>query len=130
MSSEERFTKITKHFFDTYALIEIYEGKEAYSEYVSVSFFTTLLNLFEFHQYLLRKVGEKEADDDAGILLPHLVDLGFENIEHASKFRTKNKGKNFSMVDCIGYVYAKDNDLIFVTGDREFYGFENVTFVK
>lgn len=34
------------------------------------------------------------------------------------------------MVDCIGYVYAKENGLRFVTGDKEFEGMENVEFVK
>jgi len=46
------------------------------------------------------------------------------------KFRKKNKKRNLSYTDCIGYVYATENDLIFLTGDKEFENLENVEFVK
>ena len=47
----------------------------------------------------------------------------------ASKFRKLHSSKDFSMTDCIGYAYAKEKGLTFVTGDEEFKGFENVEFV-
>ena len=34
------------------------------------------------------------------------------------------------MTDCIGYIIAKRLGMKFLTGDKEFEGFENVEFVK
>ena len=34
------------------------------------------------------------------------------------------------MTDCIGYIFAKEKGLVFLTGDGMFKGFENVEFVK
>ncbi|MAG16147.1 hypothetical protein CMO88_03735 [Candidatus Woesearchaeota archaeon] len=130
MNSEEHFTKTNKYFFDTYALIEIYEGNEVYAKYAGVDFFLTELNLFEFHYYLLRKVIANNADTDAQQLLRHLADFNFELVKQASKFRLKNKKKDLSMTDCIGYIYACENNLVFLTGDKEFKGMPNVEFVK
>jgi predicted nucleic acid-binding protein len=46
------------------------------------------------------------------------------------KFRKKNKKRNLSYADCIGYIYALKNNLIFLTGDKEFEDLKNVEFVK
>ncbi len=40
------------------------------------------------------------------------------------------KKPRLSYVDCIGYVYAKHNNVPFLTGDREFAKMDNVEFVK
>jgi len=45
-------------------------------------------------------------------------------------FKYENKNKNFSFIDCVGYVLAKENNLIFLTGDRAFRGMMNVELVK
>ena len=131
MNSGEHFTRSSgiTYFFDTYGLVEIYESSPRYADYVEAAFFTTMLNLFEFHQYLLR-VNEKDADADATRLLPHVTDFSFEVMKEASKFRKQHKGKNLSMADCIGYILAKEKGLMFLTGDSMFEGLENVEFVK
>lgn len=130
MNSEERSTKNTKYFFDTYALVEIYEGNEAFAKYFDSSFFMTKLNLFEFHYYLLRKSGEKEADEVAGGFSPNIRDFDERIIKQASRFRLLHRSRNLSMTDCIGYIYAKENGMKFLTGDTEFRKMENVEFVK
>ena len=130
MNSEERYTGKVRYFFDTYALIEIYEGSQRYASYAEAVFFVTKLNLFEFHQYLLRKNGEKIADEDVEILMPHLTDFSMEIVKKASKFRRQNRDKNLSMTDCVGYVYARENNLLFLTGDNGFQKMENIEFVK
>ncbi len=133
MSSEERFIgsrESKTYFFDTYALVEIYESNPRYADFLEAAFFTTMLNLFEFHQYLLKVVGERGADEDVAKLLSHVTNFGLETVKNASKFRVRHKSKNISMTDCIGYVYAKQNGLIFLTGDNAFSGVENVEFVK
>ncbi len=46
------------------------------------------------------------------------------------EFRFINKNKNFSFVDCASYMCAKENNLIFLTGDKEFEDLPNAEFVK
>lgn len=130
MNSEEHSTKSTKFFFDTYTIVEIYEGNAAFAKYFSTPFFTTKLNLFELHQYFLRAGNETFADAEIEKYAPHLQDFGLEIIRKASRFRKHHSNKNLSMTDCIGYTYAKENGLVFVTGDGEFKDFENVEFVQ
>ncbi|MBI2144409.1 PIN domain-containing protein [Candidatus Woesearchaeota archaeon] len=130
MNSEERSTKSGKFFFDTYAIIEIYEGDVAFAKYAGMAFFTTKLNLFELHQYFLRSGNEMFADAEIEKYAPHLQSFDVEMIKKASKFRKKHKGENLSMTDCIGYVSAKEKGLVFLTGDSMFEGLENVEFVK
>ena len=48
----------------------------------------------------------------------------------AVKFRQENKKENLSFFDCVGYVYALENNMNFVTGDKEFKNKDNVEFVK
>jgi len=45
-------------------------------------------------------------------------------------FRALNKKRNLSYVDCIGYIIAKQRNIKFLTGDKEFEYMENVEFVK
>lgn len=130
MSSEEHSTKSTKFFFDSYAIIEIYEGNTAYAKYEGMPFFTTKLNLFELHQYFLRAGNETFADTEVEKYAPHLQDFGLEIIKKASRFRKRHSGKNLSMTDCVGYIFAKEKGLVFLTGDGMFEGLENVEFVK
>lgn len=131
MNSEEPSTKSTTDFFlDTYAIVEIARKNPNYEKFLNKPFVITKLNLFEFHQYLVRAKGEAYADELIESYLPNVMEYDVEIIKKASKFRVENTSKNLSMTDCIGYVYAKENGLVFVTGDGEFKGFENVEFVQ
>jgi len=49
-------------------------------------------------------------------------------IINAIKFRQKYKNRDLSYSDCIEYIYAKENGLIFLTGNKEFKGLDNVEF--
>ena len=42
----------------------------------------------------------------------------------------ENKKQNMSFFDCVGYVYARENNIKFVTGDKEFEKKEGVLFIK
>lgn len=130
MNSEEPSTGNIRYFFDTYALIEIFEGNQSYLKYVDKPFFITLLNFFEMHQYLLKIGNELFADEKAEIYVQHIQELNPALALKASKFRKQHKGKNLSMTDCIGYIFAKEKGLVFLTGDGMFEGIENVEFVK
>ena len=47
----------------------------------------------------------------------------------AQNFRFSNKQKNISFFDGVGYCYAEENNLLFVTGDREFKSMKGVKFI-
>jgi predicted nucleic acid-binding protein len=49
---------------------------------------------------------------------------------NAAKFRVDNNKQNLSFFDCIGYMYALDNDMRFVTSDKEFESKEGVEFIR
>lgn len=73
---------------------------------------------------------ENEADAEEKGLSSQITEFGIEIVNKASKFRYQNRRKKLSMTDCIGYIYAKENNLVFLTGDKEFNGLPNVEFVK
>lgn len=121
---------MTRYFFDTYAIIEILEGNSKYEHYTEVEYVITQLNLIEFHYYMLRRFGEAAAEAALRKVSKNVVFLTDEIITAANKFRLKNKPKEFSTADCIGYAYARENGLLFLTGDNEFEGLHGVEFAS
>lgn len=118
------------YFFDTYAIIEILKGNPKYAHYTEVDYAITNLNLIELHYYVLRTFGETAAEVATSKALKNVVPFNTAIITSANKFRLKNKLKEFSTADCIGYAYALQNSLLFVTGDKEFEGLSGVEFVR
>ena len=58
------------------------------------------------------------------------IDFDINVIKEAAKLRLKYKKNDLSMTDCIGYILAKEWNIKFLTGDKEFENMENVEFVK
>mgnify|MGYP001568332651 CR=1 FL=1 len=119
-----------KYLFDAYAIIEIIKGNKNYRLYLSEDFTTSILNLGEIYYFLLINYGEKDADVWYNKLKDNVLFIDNEIIVKAMKFKFNNKAKNLSFVDSVSYILAKENSLIFLTGDREFRDMENVEFVK
>jgi len=123
--------EIKTFFLDTYALYEIIEGNENYIGYTkNVAIVTTKLNLMELFYGLLIKYNEKVADNFYEKFLPYCTGIEDNVIKKAMTFRALNKKRNLSYVDCIGYIIAKQRNIKFLTGDKEFEYMENVEFVK
>ncbi len=118
------------YFFDTYALIEIIKNNEHYLPYRDEAILTSLLNLGELYQALLHKFNERLAEEWRKRLEGNYLTITEEVIVKAMQFRFKYKNKNFSFIDCVGYILARENNLKFLTGDKEFRDVENVEFVK
>ena len=120
------------YFFDTYALVEFTGGNKNYVNLFKEGGITTKLNLMELYYQLLRKVGKKIAEKVYARFIANVVDFDDETIKEAMEFRLKmrQKDKDFSYVDAIGYIVAKKNRVKFLTGDKEFRGLKNVEFVK
>ncbi|MBS3086491.1 PIN domain-containing protein [Candidatus Pacearchaeota archaeon] len=131
MSSEEIFTiKEKAFFFDTYAFYKIYEGSESYKIYGDSKIITSKLNLFEIYLALLREYGETDADKFFNIYYKFVKEFDDKVIKEAAKLKNQLNKRNVSMTDCIGYCFAKQLGVKFLTGDNEFENLDNVEFVK
>ena len=116
-------------FFDSYAILELLQGNPNYANYSEQAVFTKL-NLFEVYCALIREGKVEEAE---GFLKEnHLQasDFDAQIIAQAAFFRLENSARRISMTDAIGYALSLRLGIKFLTGDKEFQGFENVEFVK
>lgn len=86
------------------------------------------MNLIEIHHAVLRQFSEADADRMAKIFSQFVVVPSIDVIIRASKLRLQKK--TISFADAIGYIYAKMNNMKFLTGDKEFERMENIEFVK
>ncbi|MFZ2456273.1 MAG: PIN domain-containing protein [Candidatus Altiarchaeia archaeon] len=123
--------EIDSFFFDTYALYEIIRGNESYRKYAEgISFVTSGLNLMELYYCLLRKCGKKAAGRYYEVFVPHAVEIDGDSIKAAMEFRLAYADKNMSYADCAGYVFAVQNRLKFLTGNKSFKDLAGVEYVK
>ncbi len=117
-------------FFDTYAFYKIYEGSESYKKYEDCTIVTTKLNLFEIYVVILRNSGEGDAEEFFNNYYKFVRDFDENVIKNAAKLKLRLNKRDVSMTDCIGYSLAKQLEIKFLTGDKEFQDLENVEFVK
>ena len=118
------------YFFDSYAAIEIIKGNPKYAKYFNEIVAITIFNLMEIYWAVLRDFDEKIADKIYEQFRLFVFDVEDDVLKEAVKFRYKNKKMDLSYADCIGYIYALRNHLVFLTGDKEFEKLKNVEFVK
>jgi len=118
-------------FFDSYALIEIYEKNINYEKYARAKVITTYFQVYETYYSLIRNgYCDKEIEDFFNFLQNFCIDLDFDWIPKSVSFRRKYKERDLSYADCLGYVIAEDMGIKFLTGDKEFWDLPNVEFVK
>ena len=121
----------TSYFWDTYAIIELENGNPSYAKYSNYPIILTIFNLAEVYWVVLNQLGELESERIYESYKPAVIDIDDETLKEAIKFRKKvYKNKKISYADAIGYIYALKNNLIFLTGDKEFKDLENVEFVQ
>lgn len=118
------------YFFDTYALMEIIRSNKSYLPYEEEEIFTSLLNLGELYHILLKNFDEDAAEKWRKKLEGSYMAVTEEVIIKAMKFKYEQKNKNFSFIDCVGYILAEENSMKFLTGNKEFEEIKNVEFVK
>lgn len=119
-----------RYFFDTYAVIELVTGSPFYAKFINETPTITIFNLAEIYYSALNNMDESKAEEIYEKYSCYVADVSDEILKEAMKFRKKNKKKNLSYTDCIGYIYAIKNNFIFLTGDKEFQNMENVEFIK
>lgn len=118
------------YFFDTYAFFEILKGNEMYKKYINSSIVTTKLNLFELYLGILREDGEENAEIAFNKYNFFTRDFDDNVIKSAAKLKLQLNRRNLSMADCVGYMFARQLGIKFLTGDKEFRDMDNVEFVK
>lgn len=118
-------------FYDTYALLEIIKGNKNYRHYSkNIGIVTTRLNLMELYYRLYVLLGIESADSYHQKYRSFAIEVNDSLIKKAMIFRADTKSKDLSYVDCIGYVFAVENKIKFLTGDNQFKDMDNVEFVK
>ena len=118
-------------FFDSYALIEIFEGNPRFERYKDAKIYTSYLQLYETYYCLIRNgYSEEEIRDFFNYLKKFCVNLDFKWIPMSVDFRRKYNKRDLSYADCLGYIIADDMKIKFLTGDKEFEDITNVEFVK
>ncbi|MBI2232813.1 MAG: PIN domain-containing protein [Candidatus Aenigmarchaeota archaeon] len=121
---------MVNYFFDTYALIEISRNSPNFTHLIDEVIVTTKFNLAELIFVSLAEFGEEKAKLTFEKFKDSEEAVSDEILFKAMLFRLKHKKKGFSYADCIGYVFAMENNMRFLTGDDAFKGMENVEFVK
>lgn len=117
-------------FFDTYALIELVKGNPNYLKYSEDIIITTQLNLIEFYYSLISDFSKEVAKATYSKFKDCSREFGDQIIFDAMDLRKKYNQRRLSYVDCIGYIFAKNNNIKFLTGDKEFEDMLGVEFVK
>jgi len=117
------------YFFDSYAIIELLKENPAYAIFKEEKINITIFNLAEIYWHFLLE-NEETAESVYKKFRDSVTEIDDETIKDAMKFRKKHKNRDLSYTDCIGYIYAIKNNLIFLTGDKEFENIPNVKFVK
>lgn len=121
---------MVKYFLDTYALIELIKGNPKFVSYIDKDTVTSLFNLYEFYVYLLKNESEDVAKEYYYEFKRMCVEITDKHIFLSGKFKLANIKTNISYVDSLGYVFAKEEGMKFVTGDKEFKNMENVEFIQ
>lgn len=118
-------------FFDSYALIEIYEKNINYEKYTKVKLVTTYLQVYETYYSLVRNgYNFEEIKSFFEFLQSFCIVLKFNWIPKSVKFRREYYKRDLSYADCLGYVISKELGIKFLTGDKEFKDLPNVEFVR
>lgn len=115
---------------DTYALIEIRKGNPKFSFLLNKEIIITDLTMAEFYSVLYR-----ENDENTAIYWHKKLEFYCRAVSRnilirALKYRIDNKKEGLSIFDCIGYIYAEENNMKFVTGDKAFKDKEGVMFIQ
>ena len=119
-----------KKCLDTYALVEIMHKNSRFSHLLADDISIPSMTLAEFYGLLYREFGEETADFWLKRLKPICYDVQLEIFIDAIKYRIDNSKENLSIFDCVGYIYAVKNKMLFVTGDKAFRNRPHVEFIK
>lgn len=111
-------------------MLEMVKGNASYKKYLDEELFTTILNLYEFYYNVLKEYDDKVAMEMFYRFYGFVMGIADEEIFLASSYKLEQRKRRISYVDALGYVIAKNHNMRFLTGDKEFKGMADVEFVK
>jgi predicted nucleic acid-binding protein len=120
------------YFLDSYAIIEYLKGNSKFTKIIdNDTIYTSDFQLMEVYYFGIKDVDEEEAEKYYEAFASVKVLIPEKTLKNAMKTRLEfqKKGCNISYVDAIGYQYAVDNNLKFVTGDLAFKGLKSVEYL-
>lgn len=117
-------------FCDTYALIELIGGNKDYKGYSNHILVTSDFNLMELYYSLLKDYGKEAAERYFEEWVEFRVEIPRYIIKKGMEIKLANKKEKLSYVDCMGYAYALETNIFFLTGDSKFKNKVGVEFVK
>jgi predicted nucleic acid-binding protein len=115
---------------DTYALVEINNGNPKFAGLLSHDLVITDITMAEFYALMYRAYDLKTADYWHKKMYFFCKAVSRDILLKAARFRVDNNRQNLSFFDCVGYVYALENNMKFVTGDKEFRNRKGVEFIE
>ncbi|MEK6983003.1 MAG: PIN domain-containing protein [Nanoarchaeota archaeon] len=115
---------------DTYALVEIWKANPKFSAIFNQNFVITDTTMAEFYIFLYKNENENIAIEWHNKLSPYCQYISRDILIKALKYTINNKKENLSVFDCISYIYALENNIKFVTGDKFFEDKEGVLFIQ
>lgn len=118
------------YFFDAYAILAVLKAEENYQQFAESAFITNTLHLAEVYFSLLKEFDEETATNTIEKIRFIFLEISQNIAIKAAKFKHTHKKSNMSYGDCIGYITAKQNNLLFLTGDEAFRNRDNVEFIK
>jgi predicted nucleic acid-binding protein len=119
---------MVNYFFDSYAIIELLKRNPNYKKFEDFPLITTVFNKMEVAWWASGVVDENFAKIVSNSLFGQ--EISDDLIVESVIMRRKEKRKDLSYADCLGYCFARKNNLIFLTGDKEFKDLPGVEFVK
>ena len=119
-----------EYFSDSYAIIALAEGSPSYNKFQGIKIITSVLNIGEIFQIILRKHGKETTDNWFKNINFELLEITPDIIVDAIFFRHINKKKDLSLTDSVGYILSLKYKLKFLTGDIQFEHLQNVEFIK
>ena|SRR3989338_5603559 len=115
---------------DTYILCEISKANVTFIKYLNEHCLINELTLTEFYSVVLREYNEQTAEYWLAKLTQYAKPVPLSILIKAIKFKKENNKRNLSFFDAVGYIFAKEQGYLFVTGDKEFEDFQGVEFVQ
>jgi predicted nucleic acid-binding protein len=128
MNSEQKNADLL--FADTYALMEITKGNRAYTQYNEAHLITFTLNLSELFYAVLREEGLTKAQGVLEHFSRYAMSFPPSVIPSAMQYKLKRKADRLSYADCLGFAFAQNISIPFLTGDKQFEGLPGVRFVR
>ena len=118
------------YFFDSYAIIELTKGNPRYAQFSDTVVTLTIFNIVEIVYSALQELSEEKAREVYDQFIDCVQDVDKAMVLEALELKRKYKKWDLSYTDCIGYAFARQRNLRFLTGDSKFKDLENVEFVK